>query len=350
MPFKLQKILGAKQERSRESLPKPPTGMMWEQDPKTREWRLLPNNEEKEEQNLSDSQISQVTQAAANLQLKNVQKEEEEGVDNENHRTAEDPYANSFRQSESSPRAGCDEDAMPEFVDSKFTVPEPRVIEDSPKLQEEQSQSQKLESPNLSGSSKSSTTRKGNIFLNMPPTGHYSDNEDKEFFVGEECKSSVEEDEEADWEVLSCISDRVSFTKTGIAFVNRAGSFSSHNSTIHSFSASVSSSTMDSHDMISLGPSGKGVLGVDYLEHLVLPDDTLQGICLTYKLSLSRLKRANHFTGDSLATAPKRLVIPISKKAIRQGYLRVQDTDSKEYKIHALQAELPTCGLTEAKA
>lgn len=102
--------------------------------------------------------------------------------------------------------------------------------------------------------------------------------------------------------------------------------------------------------MISLGPSGKGVLGVDYLEHLVLPDDTLQGICLTYKLSLSRLKRANHFTGDSLATAPKRLVIPISKKAIRQGYLRVQDTDSKEYKIHALQAELPTCGLTEAKA
>ena len=94
----------------------------------------------------------------------------------------------------------------------------------------------------------------------------------------------------------------------------------------------------------------KGILGVDYVEHVILQTDTLPGICLAYKVSASRIKRANHFTGESLLLAPKKLVIPISKKAMQQGYLRVQDTDCKEYKIHAIQAECPTLGLTEAKA
>lgn len=162
--------------------------------------------------------------------------------------------------------------------------------------------------------------------------------------------SSVEggesKSDEADWELLS----EGHGSATGLAFVTRNGSISSH-SVGHK--KNLSSSTIDSHDhidLLQLGPSGKGILGVDYVEHVILPTDTLQGICLAYKVSASRLKRANHFTGESLAVAPKKLVIPISKQAIRQGYLRVQDTDSKEYKLHAIQAELPMLGITEAKA
>ncbi|MEM7286796.1 MAG: hypothetical protein AAF480_10635, partial [Actinomycetota bacterium] len=61
-------------------------------------------------------------------------------------------------------------------------------------------------------------------------------------------------------------------------------------------------------------------------------------------------KQANHFSGSSLLLAPKRLVIPLSKKALRSGYIRVQDTDAKEYKMHAFLAELTDLGLAEAKA
>jgi LysM domain len=99
-----------------------------------------------------------------------------------------------------------------------------------------------------------------------------------------------------------------------------------------------------------LGPSGKGVLGVDYVEHVVLPSDTLQGICLAYKINSQRLKQANHFSGGTLLLAPKRLVIPISKKALRSGFIRVQDTDAKEYKVHAFLAEFPDLSVTEARA
>jgi LysM repeat protein len=111
----------------------------------------------------------------------------------------------------------------------------------------------------------------------------------------------------------------------------------------------ASSSTIDSSDN-ALGPSGKGILGVDYVEHVVLPTDTLQGICLAYKLSSTRLRQANHFSGNSLLLAPKKLVIPLSTKALRSGFIRVQDTDAKEYKLHAILAEFPDLSMTEAKA
>ncbi|KAL3902953.1 MAG: hypothetical protein SGILL_010633, partial [Bacillariaceae sp.] len=109
-----------------------------------------------------------------------------------------------------------------------------------------------------------------------------------------------------------------------------------------------SSSTLDSQDN-ALGPSGKGVLGVDYVEHVVLPTDTLQGICIAYKVSATHLRRANHFTG-TLHSAPKKLVIPMSKQALRTGFIRVQDTDTKEYKLHSFLAEFPDISETEAKA
>lgn len=162
-----------------------------------------------------------------------------------------------------------------------------------------------------------------------------------------------------DWELLS---DRVSSSShcgDQQVFVARAGSVRSI-STVEVDCASASSvpfkiqrthssSTIDSCDN-ALGPSGKGILGVDYVEHVVLPTDTLQGLCLAYKISTTRLRQANHFSGHSLLLAPKKLVIPISKTALRSGFIRIQDTDAKEFKLHAFVAEMPGLSITEAKA
>jgi LysM repeat protein len=164
-----------------------------------------------------------------------------------------------------------------------------------------------------------------------------------------------------DWELLS---ERASIPSMGgdVIFVARAGSVrsiasidQSNNSSQTTLSVpfkiqrTLSSSTIDSQDN-ALGPSGLGVLGVDYVEHVVLPTDTLQGICIAYKVSASNLRRANHFTGHSLHSAPKKLLIPLSKQALRTGYIRVQDTDSKEYKLHYFQVEFPDINMAEAKA
>lgn len=169
-----------------------------------------------------------------------------------------------------------------------------------------------------------------------------------------------------DWELLSDRHSSSSNQTPGVVLHRTGGSirsltsmeehgFLNQNDCINTISLpfkiqrTASSSTIDSSDN-ALGPSGKGVLGVDYVEHVVLPTDTLQGICLTYKINSTRLRQANHFSGNSLLLAPKKLVVPLSKKALRSGFIRVQDTDAKEYKLHAILAECPDLSMTEAKA
>lgn len=147
-----------------------------------------------------------------------------------------------------------------------------------------------------------------------------------------------------DWELLS---DKVSVSSVGL-MVPRAGSvrsISSVDNDSSTFNGSVpfkiqrtlSNSTIDSEN----GDRALGMLGVDYMEHVILPSDTLQGICLAYKTSGTRLRQANHFSGSNLSGAPKKLIIPLSKKAIRSGYIHVQNKETKEYKIYAVMAELP---------
>ena len=166
-------------------------------------------------------------------------------------------------------------------------------------------------------------------------------------------------DRDEEWEMLS---DKQLSQNSTAFVVPRAGSIRSLSSIEHEYGSSgaalsvplkiqrtTSSSTIDSSDN-ALGPSGKGILGVDYLEHVVLPSDTLQGICLAYKVNVTRLRQANCFSGNSLSLAPKKLVIPLSKQALRSGCIRVQDTDAKEYKLHAFLAEFPDLSTTEAKA
>jgi len=109
-----------------------------------------------------------------------------------------------------------------------------------------------------------------------------------------------------------------------------------------------SSSTIDSTEG-TLSSHVTGILGVDYVEHVILPSDTFQGICLAYKISATRLRQVNHFSGNNLSNAPKKLIIPLTKKALRSGFIRVQDKESQEYKLHAFIAEVPSLKESEAK-
>lgn len=169
-------------------------------------------------------------------------------------------------------------------------------------------------------------------------------------------------DEDSEWEVLSGENP----SSSGSYVVTKAGSVRSLASieggvlgnhissplshTSFKIQRTLSSSTIDSTEQGSFGPSGKGILGVDYVEHVILPTDTLQGICLAYKINSTRLRQANHFSGHSLLLAPKKLVIPISQKALRSGFIRIQDTDAKQYKLHAFLAEFPKLSSAEASA
>jgi len=87
------------------------------------------------------------------------------------------------------------------------------------------------------------------------------------------------------------------------------------------------------------------------MDHVVLPTDTLQGLCLAYKISATRLRMENGFSGNSLQMAPKKLRIPVENAASTKGMMvRTQDTTSKEYKLYAFVAEMPSMELVEAKA
>jgi hypothetical protein len=95
--------------------------------------------------------------------------------------------------------------------------------------------------------------------------------------------------------------------------------------------------------------SSLGVLGVDYIEHELRPTDTLNGICLAYSITPSKLKQANLVLtsdNDSLVLAPKILAIPISDGV----YSRVRDTSSEDYKLFTLMKKFPKLGTKEAKA
>jgi LysM repeat protein len=181
---------------------------------------------------------------------------------------------------------------------------------------------------------------------------------DKNGVDADASESSLHSGADDDWEVLS---DRRAGSVRSLSSLE-SGSVPSKAARTRSGSCS----TVDSFDNKSRVEAGRttagtsinsikaGVLGVDYLEHVVLPSDTLQGICLAYKISSQKLRQANCFSGNTLLLAPKKLVIPISpQQAGRVGFgpiVRGQDTESKEYKIHALLAGFPDLSVAEAKA
>lgn len=87
----------------------------------------------------------------------------------------------------------------------------------------------------------------------------------------------------------------------------------------------------------------------DFVEHVILPTDTFQGLCIKYKISDVRLRQTNMFSGRNLKLAPKILIIPVKKKLVEAGKIRLQDKSSSEYKMHAFLAVFPDMMPSEAK-
>lgn len=79
--------------------------------------------------------------------------------------------------------------------------------------------------------------------------------------------------------------------------------------------------------------------GEDFVEHIVQPTDTFQGICLAYKISATKLRQANLFSGTNLKLAPSKLIIPVDKSSIDTYYVRKHQYDSKEGKVHKFLEE-----------
>lgn len=80
-----------------------------------------------------------------------------------------------------------------------------------------------------------------------------------------------------------------------------------------------------------------------FYKHIVLPSDTLQGICLQYKVSSTKLKKINRFSGSTLLLAPKVLNIP-KQPGVFPSF---QNTESKEFKIHYVLAKYPHLKIKE---
>ena len=155
--------------------------------------------------------------------------------------------------------------------------------------------------------------------------------EEKTVDNNEEVSSIINSVGENEWELIS----------------ERSGS-----AIVISFSGSMSGASFRSASPSVL--KNKFVLtestGEAYIEHVVLPTDTLQGLCLAYKISATRLRMENNFSGNSLQMAPKKLKIPTNVKSSKGVMIRVQDRTSKEYKLYAFVAEMNTMELVEAKA
>jgi len=83
-----------------------------------------------------------------------------------------------------------------------------------------------------------------------------------------------------------------------------------------------------------------------YYQHIILPSDTLQGICLQYRVSPVILRQINTFSSSSLLLAPKKLKIPKRHDII----VREQNKESEEYKVHFIKAEFPILNEKEVRA
>lgn len=89
----------------------------------------------------------------------------------------------------------------------------------------------------------------------------------------------------------------------------------------------------------------------DYLFHTVLPSDTMAGLCLRYKISATKLRQANKFSGSNLSLAPARLLIPLTdSSALNIKAIQLQDTNSEEYKMQVFLSAFPHLRRSERRA
>jgi len=67
------------------------------------------------------------------------------------------------------------------------------------------------------------------------------------------------------------------------------------------------------------------------IEHTVMPDDTLQGICLRYRASVMEIRRMNLFSGNNIH-CKKTLRIPLSKGQIVTGQENTKDVILQKFR------------------
>lgn len=76
----------------------------------------------------------------------------------------------------------------------------------------------------------------------------------------------------------------------------------------------------------------------DYIEHVVMPEDTFQGICLRYKVKANMLRRCNNFTGDHFHTE-KILRIPTEQLRNTPGAVFLPQTRTDDVLVQLLRGE-----------
>jgi len=96
-------------------------------------------------------------------------------------------------------------------------------------------------------------------------------------------------------------------------------------------------STIDKKIIGSFSPEPRNtkeiITNAEFTTHVLLPTDTLQGICLLYRISPTKLRQINRFSGNNLYMAPKTLRIPINK-------CKNQNTSSNYHKTHNVLTKL----------
>jgi hypothetical protein len=94
------------------------------------------------------------------------------------------------------------------------------------------------------------------------------------------------------------------------------------------------------------------VEGIHYLVHTIVPSDTFSGLCLRYRIQPHVLRRVNRFSGTNLRLAPHELIIPLGPdgQGLNGGTVREQNRNCPEFKVHALQGEVPSLRRAECKA
>lgn len=104
------------------------------------------------------------------------------------------------------------------------------------------------------------------------------------------------------------------------------------------------SASLGVESLSTVGHTSQSHSQIDYVEHVVLPTDTLQGICIAYRVTATRLRQINGFSGQTLAHGPTKLRIPLSV-----GAASGSGGESKAFKTQTLARQI-RIGSKEARA
>jgi LysM repeat protein len=103
--------------------------------------------------------------------------------------------------------------------------------------------------------------------------------------------------------------------------------------------AVIDAEVIDDYDKESTDP---------FMEHIIKPTDTFEGVCLRYKVTPTELRQANRFSGTNLNLAPNPLRIP--KKDNMQAATAVPvNRPTREQQISRVRIACPGLARTEAK-